>query len=508
MLGWDEHVMMTLELHEPPRWRAWILRIVAAASLLAACEPPPEAGEDCWSETRSPITQQSTCWGFDTAAGFAEDRGGASACTKREVVPLEIREFGDAGDIHPMDVAVDRQGNLIIVGYFTGTLTFEAGPVTSHEVDDVFVVKLRPDHSVIWSRSFGDDYLQQAMRVAVDPEGEILIIGHSWGTIDFGGGPLTSAGERDVFVAKLSAAGDHVWSKRFGDARDQRGRGIATDRDGNVFIAGSVWGAMDFGGGPLTSAGFEDIFVAKLDRHGAHVWSKRFGDAETQDAWDLTTDGDGNVVMAGFVLGDVDFGDGLTQGGANQDAVVVKLSGDGDTLWSRRYGDHQHQASQSVAVDSRGNVLLTGAMQGTVDFGKGPVQSAGRYDAFVVKLDVMGEVQWHRQFGDRYDQLGPYVAVDDEDAVLLTGFFLGSVDFGDCPLNGVGMDTFVAKLSPAGSTLWSQRVELAADKRARGIASGLRGEVVTIGIVAVDGNIALDAFVARRGPPTPGAPPP
>lgn len=494
------HTTMTREPRGTPRPHRWILSIVATSSLLAACDPPPEADEDCGSELRFPIMQEPTCWRFDNSAGLAEDRDGAPACAPREVVPLEIREFGDAGDIIAMDVVTDPQGDLIIVGYFAGTLTFEAGPITSHDEYDIFVVKLRPDHSVIWGKSFGDDNLQQAQRVAVDPQGNILITGHFAGTIDFGGGPLVSAGERDVFVAKLDAAGNHVWSKRFGGAHGQRGRGIAADRDGNVIIAGSVWGATDFGGGLLTSEGFEDIFVAKLDPHGEHIWSKRFGDAETQEAWDLATDGDGNIAMAAYVLGNVDFGDGLTQGGPNQDAVVVKLSGDGETLWSHRYGDHQHQTSLSIAVDSRGHVLLTGSMQGTVDFGKGPVQSAGRLDSFVVKLDAMGEVQWHRRFGDRYDQPGPFVAVDAADAILLTGFFLGSIDFGDCPLIGVGIDSFVAKLAPTGSTLWSQRLGLATDTKSSGITSGLHGEAVVIGLLVADGNPAWDAFVVRRGP--------
>jgi uncharacterized protein (AIM24 family) len=397
-----------------------------------------------------------------------------------------------------MDIATDREGNQIIVGYFNGTLDLGAGPMTGHELGDIFVVKLLPDRSTIWSKSFGDDDMQQAQRVAIDPDGNILITGRFAGTVDFGGGPLVSAGSRDVFVVKLDPAGNHIWSKRFGDSRDQFGRGVATDANGNIFIAGSVWGSVDFGGGRLSSAGFEDIFVAKLDNDGQHIWSKRFGDSQTQEVWDIATDGDGNVAMAAYVLGDVDFGDGLTHGGANPDAAIVKLSGDGQTLWSHRYGDQQQQFGQSVAVDSRGNIVLASLIQGSVDLGDGPVHSAGGSDFLVAKFNPAGRVLWHRRYGDLYDQFSLLVAVDSTDAVLLTGFSIGSVHFDECPIVEPG--AFVTKLNSAGYSLWSQRIGDAADHDGAGVTSGLGGEVVVAGITANVSDLTEDAFAAHLPP--------
>lgn len=437
--------------------------------------------------------------------------GGGTGCPACLGTPLGIRSFGDAGDDIPMDVATDRQGNLIIVGNFDGTLDFGAGPITSGESSDVFVVKLGPDGSAMWSKSFGDDAVQEAQRVAVDAEGNVLIVGHFRGTIDFGGGPLVSAGARDVFVVKLDASGNHVWSKQFGDKAEQFGRGIAADGHGNVFIAGSAWGTIDFGGGALKSAGFEDIFVTKMDKDGQYIWSKLFGDAQTQEVWDLATDHEGNVTVAAFILGNVDFGDGLTQGGANPDAAVVKLSGDGATLWSHRYGDQQRQYGQSIAVDSRGNVVLTGLMQGSIDFGDGPVESAGAFDFFVTKFDATGKVLWHHRYGDQYDQPSLLVSVDSTDAVLLTGYFLGAVDFGGSPLVSAGKaEAFAAKLDLAGNNLWSRRMGDSADQKGTGIVGnlmdrvsviGLMGGTIEVGDVSVKNSsqFTADAFVAFFG---------
>src|SRR5579871_1167393 len=78
------------------------------------------------------------------------------------------------------------------------------------------------------------------------PDGSVLLAGSFEGTIDLGGGPLRSAGGDDVFVARLDASGKHLWSKRFGDAHAQHGRAVALDPSGNVVLAGDAQGTLDF----------------------------------------------------------------------------------------------------------------------------------------------------------------------------------------------------------------------------------------------------------------------
>ena len=118
----------------------------------------------------------------------------------------------------------------------------------------------------LWSKRFGDASSQFARAVAVDTLGNSIVTGFFSGSVDLGGGALTSAGGYDIYLAKLAPTGAHVWSKRFGDNSEQAVQGVAVDGNGNVIIAGYFEGAVDFGGDNLTSAGGEDVFVAKLGR--------------------------------------------------------------------------------------------------------------------------------------------------------------------------------------------------------------------------------------------------
>ena len=188
---------------------------------------------------------------------------------------LWSKRAGDALGQNGQGLAVDSAGNVLVIGYFQGTIDFGGGPLTSAGNNDIFVVKLDPSGAVLWSKKFGDATAQVGQSVAVNAAGDIVIAGNFTGTVNFGGGNLTSAGAADVFIAKLTSAGAHIWSKKFGDAADQRCDEIALDSLGNVILAGSFEGSVNFGGGALASAGDLDLYLAKFDAGGAHQWRDR-----------------------------------------------------------------------------------------------------------------------------------------------------------------------------------------------------------------------------------------
>ena len=84
------------------------------------------------------------------------------------------------------------------------------------------------------------------------------------GPLNFGGGALAENGSYDIFVAKFSASGAHLWSKRFGVLYDDHGDAIAIDAGGNIIVVGDFFEGVDFGGGTLLSPGNVDGFLVKF----------------------------------------------------------------------------------------------------------------------------------------------------------------------------------------------------------------------------------------------------
>jgi hypothetical protein len=366
---------------------------------------------------------------------------------------LWAKRFGSLDNDRGNAVAVDANGDLLVTGYFRGTVDFGGGALTSvSSYDDIFVAKFSGASGAhLWSKQFGGTYGDRGLGIAVDGSGNVLVTGFFQGTVDFGGGGLTSGGWYDIFVVKLSGVnGSHVWSKRFGATGPDQGNGIAVDASGNVLVTGFFDGTVDFGGGPLASAGSYDIFVAKFSGvDGAHVWSKRFGATGYDAGASVAVDASGNVLVTGFFDGTVDFGGGSLVSAGVDDIFVAKFSGvNGAHVWSKRFGDTYYDNGNGIGVDASGNVLVTGLFYGTVNFGGGPLASAGSYDVFVAKLSgVDGAHMWSKRFGGSSDDRGAGVAADGSGNVLVTGFFNGTVDFGGEILTSAGSeDIFVLKL--------------------------------------------------------------
>jgi len=364
--------------------------------------------------------------------------------------PLWSLSFGNGEAQEARAVAVDGAGNAIVVGSFMGTVDFGGGPLTSAGNYDIFVLKLDPAGKHLGSARFGDAAEQRALDVAVDGGGNAYFTGWAAGAVDFGGGALPGGGGLDVFVASLDGALGYRFGKRYGDGPDQRGYGIAVDADGRVLVIGTFDGKVDLGGGPLATAGKGDVLVAALDSNGNHLFSKRFGNAEEQSGQGIAVAPDGRVVLTGFFSGSIDFGGGALVSGGSIDGFVVGLGATGEHQWSKRFGGLGTQFGFGVAVDAAGEAFVAGTFQNTIDLGGGPLASEGSYDVVAANLGPGGEHRWSRRFGDALDQRGVSIAAGGSpERVLLAGWFQGGIDFGGGVMDSAGgYDLFIASLAP------------------------------------------------------------
>jgi hypothetical protein len=392
------------------------------------------------------------------------------------------RRFGNVSDQAITSVVVDGGGSAIVTGLFSGTIDFGGGSLVSSGSDDVFVARLDAGGNHVWSKAFGDAGAQAGNGVAVDASGNVYLTGYFNGSIDFGGGNLTSAGGQDIFVVRLDAAGNHAWSKRFGNSSNQAGGGIAVDATGNVIVVGTFSGSVDFGGGTLTSAGSTDACIAKLAPDGDHVWSKAFGDATAQSGIAVAVDGDGNVFATGAFAGTVNFGGGDLTSAGSTDVFVARLTSAGEHAWSRRFGDASGQTGIALSVDASGGPVIAGSFSGSVNFGGTTLTSAGSTDGFVAKLDAAGIHAWSRSFGGTGTDSSNGVAVHGAGDVVVTGGFQGSADFGGGPLVSAGAtDVFVARYDAVGIHLTSSRAGDSTEQEGRTSAFDAPGNALVAG---------------------------
>lgn len=328
-----------------------------------------------------------------------------------------------------------------------------------------------PTGSYLFDRTFGGASEDLLRGVAIDSSGNVYAIGYFIGTVDLGGGPLVSAGGRDVVIASWTSDGTLRWANRYGGTTDQIGLGIAVDSAGAVLVTGYFQSTIDFGTGVLTAPGTgqQAIFLAKLSSSGSAIWANSYGDpVNNQQGWALATDGT-DIVLTGQYRSTVDLGGGNLPTATDWRIFVARFDGSGAHQWSEGYGEGAVRAHcRSVAIDSSGNIVLGGQFRnGSLDFGGGAMSNPDPllYDGFVVRLAGSGTVSWQRQFGDGSDQHVRFVGVDPAGRIAVGGYAQGTIDLGCGTLtSGGGWDAFWGQLAPDGSCNWSNILGGAGDQ--------------------------------------------
>jgi hypothetical protein len=217
---------------------------------------------------------------------------------------------GTSDDIS-YSIALDIAGNIYTTGLFGDTADFDPGVgvynLTSAGNDDIFISKLDSSGNFVWAKIMGESGTEQSFSIALDVYGNVYTTGSFENTIDIDPGPgifnLTSAGNFDIFIAKLDSSGNLLWAKSMGGIGADHAFDIALDSSGSVYTVGRFQNTADFDPGVgvynITSAGGIDIFISKLDSSGNFVWAKVAGGTGSDSAASATITSSNKVLVTG-----------------------------------------------------------------------------------------------------------------------------------------------------------------------------------------------------------------
>jgi len=381
-------------------------------------------------------------------------------------------------------VTYDNEGNVYATGSFVGTVDFDPGPgtfnLTSAGADDIFVTKLDANGNFIWAKQMGGGSFDYGTSICVDDLGNVYTIGYFRFTADFDPGVAvfnltTTLNGIDIFISKLDNSGNFIWAKDVGGEGTNYGASIKLDQSGNIIIVGSFDQTTDFDPSSetfnLTSFGFTDLFVLKLDTSGDFIWAKQIGGIDTQIICEgMNIDASGNIYMTGNFIDVVDFDPGinefiLTSTLFSNDIYISKLDQDGNFVWAKQIGGNTDDLGLSIATDNLGDVYLTGYFSGAVDFDPGnevfSLTSNGNSEtAFITKLDDEGNFLWAKLVNA---YLGTSLCVDPDNNIYTVGRLYGTADLD--PGAGIsnltsagGADVFILKLNPDGNFIDVKRM--------------------------------------------------
>lgn len=283
----------------------------------------------------------------------------------------------------------------------------------------------------------------------------------------------------------LPCSGGATLALAQGGSSAERGYDIAIDSADTITIAGSFSGSVNFGAGNQTASGGSDIFIAKYNNVGSHVWSKRIGGSMGDGDLNVSVavDASRNVYLAGNYRGTIDLGGATLTAVSLSDAFVAKYNPSGVLLWSKSYGSAGQAAVtiNSLRVAPSGHVYVAGAfasptllLGSTTLTNQGP---NGTWDGFVLKLNTNGTPVWSTSFGADSNDQATNVATDASSTPYISCTFVGNVA-GMAPL-GNQEGCLMQLSSTTGAITWARRLAGTGADSATSVAVDANGPVVS-----------------------------
>jgi hypothetical protein len=359
------------------------------------------------------------------------------------------KTIGGGSDDRGRSVAVDGNANIYVTGLFSGTVDFDPGAGTDNHTSaassDMFLTRFDDEGNYGWTKTMGGTGYEVGLSVAADGSGNVYFTGTFEGTADFDPGAgtdnHTSVGDADIFLTKINSDGSYGWTKTMGGGSDGVGWAVALDGSGNVYVTGEFKGTTDFDPGAGTDnhtpEGDSDIFLTRINSDGSYGWTKTMGGTGVDIGYSVALDGNGNIYVTGSFNGTVDLDPGVATDNHTSaggfDIFLTRINSDGSYGWAKTMGGTGADEGNSVAVDGRGNVYVTGFFHGTVDFDPGVATdnhtSAGDVDIFLTRINSDGSYGWTKAMGGVSADISYWVAVDGSGNVYVVGYFAGTADF-------------------------------------------------------------------------------
>ena len=347
-----------------------------------------------------------------------------------------------------------------------------------------FLTPIQAQTQQLWTKTLGSkgtEFSEKASELATDFLGNVYTIGTFVQATIMGGDTLISAGGLDVYLSKYSSSGTHLWSRRLGGTGDDKANGIAIDGL-YLYITGSFFGTANFntpsatGTNEITSAGDQDIFIAKFNLLGNFIWAKRAGGEYYFDSGKSIAVNDGNIYISGEFSGTANFNTpssfstNTILSGGYSDIFIAKYDINGVFQWAKRAGGSSGESNYDLAVNES-EIYVVGVFSGTSNFnnpsapGSNEIVSDGSsQDVFLAKFDVNGIFQWAKRGGGSGTDYAYSIAISGT-SVFISGSFIGTANFNNPTLYGSNeivssgyQDAFIAKYDNSGALNWVRRM--------------------------------------------------
>jgi hypothetical protein len=315
------------------------------------------------------------------------------------------RTYGETGRDGAISVIQTSDGGYALVGY---TNSFGADGL------DSYLVKTDANGNMQWNKTYGGSNEDWAFSVVQTDDRGYAIAGT---TTSFG------AVGRDFWLVKTDANGNMQWNKTYGGTSDDQAYSVVQTSDGGYALGGST--------GP-SEPGNDDLWLVKTDADGNMQWNKTYGGTGDDRGGSMVQTSDGGYALTGYTT---------SFGAGDSDFWLVKTDASGIMQWNKAYAGTGYDGASSVVQTNDGGYAIAGD---TIPFGAGWEGE----DFWLVKTDASGIMQWDKTYGGTKRDICYSVVQTDDGGYAIAG---GTYSFGTG-----GEDAWLVKTDASGNVQWDQ----------------------------------------------------
>jgi hypothetical protein len=373
------------------------------------------------------------------------------ACFARAQAPEIVWQkcYGGAGHDQGHELLELSDGNFLLLGR---TQSVNSGDVTTnHGFYDTWLAKISANGTLLWQQTYGGSSQEIGHSLAQMSDGGFLILSE---TLSNDQQVTGNHGSFDVWVTKVDASGNLIWSNTLGGSGADFLYTIRPTIDGGFIAAGETASAD---GDVTSNHGGADCWIVKFDALGNIVWKKTYGGGLADIAASIKQTADGGFIFTGYATsanGDI------TQSFGNTDVWVVKITGDGELQWQKNYGGSASDIGCDIIITADGGYLVAALSKSS---NNDLTFNHGGDDLWLLKIDDSGTIQWQKSYGGVNNEgifrnSGSKMWQMEDGGYVVGGYAVGAGNSGDVT-GGHGLsDQWIIRVDATGNLLWNKCV--------------------------------------------------
>lgn len=338
-------------------------------------------------------------------------------------------------------IAADRDGNVYVTGHSQGGDAKFGDQALPNAGDyDVFVAKYSASGDLLWIKSDGGPGYDYGHGIAVSPEGKVFVTG-----------AIVADKIARLFCTCYDGSGQRLWNRTTEGMARGSGHGVAVDAKGNAYVGGFSSGTGKLGSVELNSPNGQDILVAKFSSTGEVGWVQQGHGSKTALIHEISVDEDGYVWACGmFKNAPLVLADRTVENRGDSDPLLTCIDPEGKRLWTITGGSPKVDYGLGITTDHHGAAVFVGEFSETFELLGQSMTSKGSTDIFIAGIDRSGALRWLTQAGGEKGDNSYTATADGDGNVLFSGSITGTANFGSHAVTSNGaQDVYVARISRA-----------------------------------------------------------